>query len=143
MRPSSKRHIIKTITWRFIGTADTILLSWIVSGDFIIAYQIGFFEVISKMILYYFHERFWFSSKILETNKRHIYKTFSWRFLATTDTIILGYIISGNPLIGLKIGFFETLTKMILYYLHEKIWYNLDFGLINRKKNKNSNKIQK
>ena len=55
-----KRHILKTITWRILGTLDTFLLSWIISGSISIGAAIGGFEVITKMILYYFHERIWY-----------------------------------------------------------------------------------
>ena len=134
MSSSSKRHIVKTITWRFIGTTDTIFLSWIISGDFTIAYQIGFLELITKMILYYFHERFWFESSMLNTNKRHLAKTFSWRAIGTLDTFILGWLITGNPLTGLKIGGAEVVSKMLLYYGHEKIWYKINYGLDRRNK---------
>ena len=54
------RHIAKTVTWRIVGTIDTILLGWLISGDAKIGMTIGGFEVITKMILYYFHERAWF-----------------------------------------------------------------------------------
>jgi len=63
------------------------------------------------------------------SRKRHIAKTISWRTVGTIDTIILSWIISGNPLSGLKIGFTEVITKMILYYFHERIWYKFNFGL--------------
>ena len=130
----SKRHIAKTITWRTIGTIDTFVLSWVISGDFSMAFKIGGLELFTKMILYYFHERLWFKSKISESNKRHVLKTFSWRGLGTIDTIILSWIISGNPLVGLKIGGSEIGTKMVLYYLHEKVWYRINFGLDRRNK---------
>lgn len=55
-----KRHILKTITWRILGTLDTFLLSWIISGSISIGAAIGGFEIITKMILYYFHERIWY-----------------------------------------------------------------------------------
>ena len=128
----SKRHLAKTITWRVVGTLDTLLLSWIISNDFSFALQIGFFELITKMILYYVHERLWFKSTIKSSNKRHILKTFSWRAVGTLDTIILGWIITGNPLTGLKIGSAEVITKMLLYYIHEKLWYKIDYGLNQR-----------
>jgi len=130
----SKRHILKTITWRIIGSLDTLLLSWFISGDLSIGIQIGITEVITKMILYYVHERLWFKSKIESTNKRHILKTFSWRTIGTIDTFILAWIITGNPLTGLKIGISEVFTKMLLYYGHEKLWYRINFGLEKRVK---------
>ena len=135
----SKRHVAKTITWRVIGTTDTLLLSWFISGDLSIGISVGLVELFSKMILYYFHEQFWYKSKVKESNKRHIYKTFSWRFLGTVDTIVIGWIISGDSYIGLQIGFAEIITKMILYFFHEKIWYKINYGLdmINKKRLKN------
>lgn len=140
---SKKRHIAKTLTWRVVGTIDTIILSWIISGNPTTGLQIGLAEVITKIVLYYFHERAWFKinlskdGKILESHKRHIAKTFTWRLIGTLDTMLLAWWISGNPLTGLKIGFAEVVTKMLLYYLHERAWYRLDFGLISRRKRKN------
>jgi uncharacterized membrane protein len=61
--------------------------------------------------------------------KRHILKTITWRMVGTIDTILLGWLVSGDPLIGITIGSFEVITKMILYFLHERIWYKLDFGV--------------
>jgi uncharacterized membrane protein len=128
----SKRHLAKTITWRAIGTIDTLILSWIISGDIFLGMKIGGAELVTKMTLYYLHERAWFHSKIKESNKRHILKTFSWRAVGTIDTILLSWVISGNPLTGLKIGGAEVVTKMILYFFHEKVWYRINFGLDNR-----------
>ena len=52
------------------------------------------------------------------TRQRHIAKTLTWRIVGTIDTMILGWIISGDPLIGLKVGLAELVTKMVLYYVH-------------------------
>ena len=58
-----KRHLAKSITWRAIGTLDTFLLGWIISGDIKVGVAIGGFEIITKMVLYYFHERLWYKFK--------------------------------------------------------------------------------
>jgi len=55
-----KRHVLKTLTWRIIGTIDTILIGWFVSGDPTIGLSIGGIEVFTKMLLYFFHERAWY-----------------------------------------------------------------------------------
>ena len=60
---TKKRHIAKTITWRIVGTLDTIVISWIISGDITIGFGIGGIEVFTKMILYYLHERVWYQTK--------------------------------------------------------------------------------
>ena len=127
----SKRHIFKTVSWRLIGTLDTLILSWVITGNFLTGFKISTIEVVSKMVLYYIHERLWYKSNISNSSKRHLYKTFSWRFLGTVDTILIGWLVSGDPFIGLQIGFAEVVTKMILYYVHEKVWYKSKYGLEN------------
>jgi uncharacterized membrane protein len=66
--------------------------------------------------------------------KRHFAKTVTWRIVGTIDTMIIGWFISGNAMIGLKIGGFEVITKMVLYFAHERVWYKFNFGLGERKR---------
>jgi uncharacterized membrane protein len=143
MSDSRKRHIAKAVTWRLVGTIDTMLLSWLVTGSALAGVKIGVAEVLTKMLLYYLHERLWFKidlskhGKKIESHQRHLLKTVSWRMLGTTDTILLAWIITGNPFTGMQIGLAETLTKMILYYAHERIWYRFKYGLDLEKSNDN------
>ena len=65
----SRRHLAKTITWRCVGTLDTILLAYVISGDISSGLQIGLVEIFSKMLLYYFHERVWFNTKAPNNNE--------------------------------------------------------------------------
>lgn len=53
------RSIAKAISWRIVGTTDTILISWLLTGEIKTAVAIGSIEVISKMVLYFGHERIW------------------------------------------------------------------------------------
>lgn len=55
-----KRHILKTISWRLVGTVDTVLLSWFITGSWKLGLSIGGIEVITKMVLYFLHERAWY-----------------------------------------------------------------------------------
>ncbi len=132
---SYKRHIAKTVTWRAVGTVDTIIISWIITGNPFTGLKIGFTEVITKMVLYYLHERVWFRVTMPESRKRHLLKTVSWRMIGTLDTMLLAWLISGNALTGVKIGLVEVVTKMALYYLHERAWYKTNYGL-DRRNNK-------
>jgi uncharacterized membrane protein len=62
--------------------------------------------------------------------KRHIAKTVSWRVIGTLDTMILSGVITGSWITGLTIGAVEVVTKMVLYFLHERVWYKYSkFGL--------------
>ena len=139
MKDSSyKRHLAKTVTWRIVGTVDTILISWIITGNVFVGLKIGVIEVITKMILYFFHERIWFkinlskNGKMLASRKRHLAKTVTWRGVGTLDTMLISWVISGSPFIGIKIGFAELVTKMFLYYIHERVWYRMNYGLTKR-----------
>lgn len=58
-----KRSLLKTISWRVVGTLDTILISWLITGTLSLAFSIGAIELVSKMVLYFFHERVWNSIK--------------------------------------------------------------------------------
>jgi uncharacterized membrane protein len=55
-----RRHLAKAVTWRILGTLDTIAISWFFTGSFALGAAIGGFEVITKTILYYAHERVWY-----------------------------------------------------------------------------------
>ena len=67
--------------------------------------------------------------------RRHLLKTLTWRIVGTIDTMLLGWLVSGDPMVGVTIGSFEVVTKMVLYFLHERIWYKVDFGIKRDKKN--------
>ena len=57
------RSIVKSISWRIIGTLDTIIISYIITGHLTLAFKIGSVELVTKMVLYFFHERIWNSIK--------------------------------------------------------------------------------
>lgn len=126
---SYKRHFFKTITWRLIATLDTVLIAFFLTGNFTQGLKIGFAEIFTKMIIYFIHERLWFKSNFVNPNIRHILKTFSWRIVGTIDTVIIAWIILGNYLIGFQVGLIELFTKIFFYYIHEKIWYRVDYGV--------------
>lgn len=130
---SQKRHIAKTITWRIVGTIDTFMIAWMISGNPFTGLKIGLSEVLTKMILYYLHERVWYNFEVKNSDKRHIFKTITWRFVGTLDTMVLAWLITGNPLMGLNIGAIEVITKMLLYYIHERVWYKMNYGLEERR----------
>lgn len=67
-----------------------------------------------------------------QIKKRHLAKTLTWRILATTDTFLIAWIITGNIDWAAGIAGIEVLTKMILYYWHERVWYkHIKFGVKN------------
>ena len=53
------KSALKAISWRIVGTIDTMIISFIITGKIHLAVSIGGIEVLSKTVLYYFHERLW------------------------------------------------------------------------------------
>lgn len=65
----------------------------------------------------------------MNKRRRSVAKAVTWRFVATSDTIIIAWIITGKLSVGLSIGGIEVFTKMFLYYLHERAWNKSRFGV--------------
>ena len=66
---------------------------------------------------------------------RSVVKTISWRTVGTLDTIIVSYFVTGNLVMAASIGSIEVITKMILYYFHERVWNRLKFGTVKQVEN--------
>jgi uncharacterized membrane protein len=59
-KTSLKRHILKTITYRILGTSFTILVAFLIGGSLEVASLLGLSELLFKPSLYFIHERIWF-----------------------------------------------------------------------------------
>lgn len=65
---------------------------------------------------------------IIETASRALLKTFSWRILATVTTMLLVYFFVGDVRVAATVGGLEVVTKMLLYYFHERGWSRVAYG---------------
>ena len=63
-----------------------------------------------------------------DSPQRSLLKALSWRFLATLTTMIIIYYVSGSLDWALVGGAFDVVVKLILYYLHERLWTNIQWG---------------
>jgi uncharacterized membrane protein len=54
-----KRSLIKTITWRITGSGATFGISYLISGNFVIAGSIATIQLVTNTVLYFIHERVW------------------------------------------------------------------------------------
>jgi len=59
LKEKRSRSLLKTLTWRVLASLDTFLISWFVSGDISIGATIATIEIITKLVIYYLHERAW------------------------------------------------------------------------------------
>jgi len=58
-RDSHFRSLVKAVSWRITGSIYTFVLSLIFTGSVKVAGSIAGAEAVTKMILYYLHERAW------------------------------------------------------------------------------------
>lgn len=135
---SRKRHIAKTITWRIIATATTFALTLIFFHEDPNATSkatwVASIETVLKMIIYYYHERIWYKTKLnMKSSYRHLLKTITWRFTASITTFFIAmFIFRDDPNAMEKatgIAIVEIFLKMLFYYLHERAWHTSKFGL--------------
>ena len=62
---------------------------------------------------------------MIESKRRSFLKVISWRTTATLTTILISFIITGNTELAMKIGVLEVLAKILLQYLHERVWFKI------------------
>lgn len=154
-KESHARSITKGITWRIVGTLDTLVISWFVLQETGTASNIAIWDTALKFVLYYGHERLWqnvplgvvrqyklfktyaknlipvdYHEKVVkkESHIRSILKGISWRIVGTLTTIVVAYILTGQIESALQIGGIEVITKFVLYYLHERLWQLIPRG---------------
>jgi uncharacterized membrane protein len=60
-----------------------------------------------------------------ESHTRSVLKGLTWRFVATSTTIVIVWVVTGKPDMALQIGFFEFFAKIAIYYLHERLWLKI------------------
>jgi uncharacterized membrane protein len=70
---------------------------------------------------------------MVEKPYRSFIKAISWRVTGTVDTIVISLLVTGKLKLAISIGFVELFTKVVLYYLHERIWNNVSLGRIKAK----------
>lgn len=134
MRDSHKRSLAKALSWRTTGTIDTFLISLLVTGHAGTAGSIAVAEVATKITLFYLHERVWsrirFGLDGQEGHRRSLLKAVSWRATGTLDTFLLSWLLTGHLASAGAIAATEVLTKVVLYYVHERVWARIRWGRV-------------
>jgi uncharacterized membrane protein len=64
-----------------------------------------------------------------EYNKRSVAKTVSWRVIATFTTMLIVFIFTREIALSAGVGIVEAISKMIFYYLHERAWNKITWGI--------------
>ena len=123
------RALVKGISWRIIGTLDTFLWSLLITKQAFSAGSIAGLETFTKIALYYGHERAW---RLIpwgaDAHWRSFVKAVSWRFIGSLDTFMLSLLVTGKLKYAVSIATAEALTKIALYYGHERAWRLVKWG---------------
>jgi uncharacterized membrane protein len=107
---TTTKDIIEGVGEKYHITCDPSLITW--EGD--------------KVIL---------SDRIKSVSrKRHILKSFTYRVYSSCITSLIAAFVTGDLTLGLSIGSADFFIKIITYYIHERIWYKIPFGIEKVKK---------
>src|SRR6185503_17932004 len=95
-REAHLRSFAKAVSWRVVGSMDTFILSFLVTGNAKWAVTIASAEAVTKITLYYLHERVWRLVRWGRHDPAHharaVAKGASWRAVATLDTFLLSWL---------------------------------------------------
>ena len=128
-----------------VGTMDTIFLSYMFTGHIGKALKIGAIELFTKIILFYLHERLWMRLQFgyteqlvngqmvkVEKHYRSVIKGISWRAVGSLDTFWIALFVNRDTSHATETAFLiaatEVITKVALFWLHERIWLNVKWG---------------
>jgi uncharacterized membrane protein len=64
-----------------------------------------------------------------ESNARSLVKGVSWRVVGSVDTFLLSWLFSHSPGVAVKIAGAETITKILIYFFHERAWQRVRWGI--------------
>jgi uncharacterized membrane protein len=74
------------------------------------------------------HSKGFKEDKISEKPLRSVVKALSWRFIGTADTLLVSYFVTGTIGLAASIASIDFLTKLLLYFFHERIWNHIKWG---------------
>ncbi|MGW8284745.1 MAG: DUF2061 domain-containing protein [Candidatus Deferrimicrobiaceae bacterium] len=66
----------------------------------------------------------------MDTHRRSILKTISWRVMATLITGVVAFVVTGRVDMAITVGLGDSLVKFFTYYLHERMWSKIRFGQV-------------
>jgi uncharacterized membrane protein len=125
------RSLVKGASWRAIGTLDTFIISYFITGHPFSAASIAGIETFTKIALFYLHERVWSLvawGRFPEAHWRSFAKAVSWRFVGSLDTFIISFFVTHKLVYAVSIASVEAFTKIILFYFHERAWGQVKWG---------------
>lgn len=66
----------------------------------------------------------------METKRRSLVKSLSWRVWATVITMTVSFLITREIAFAIEIGLLDTTIKFFTYFAHERMWLRIDYGIV-------------
>jgi uncharacterized membrane protein len=66
----------------------------------------------------------------LETRRRSLAKSLSWRVVAGIITALVALAMTGQMKFAAEIGAIDTTVKLLIYFFHERVWNKIDYGRV-------------
>lgn len=66
----------------------------------------------------------------METRKRSLVKSLSWRVIGLVLTFVTAWVVTGSWRAGLAVGLVDFLVKIGTFYAHERAWHRVQWGLV-------------
>lgn len=66
--------------------------------------------------------------RVRDSHVKSFGKAISWRLVGSIDTFLISLLITGNVVAAGSVASLETVSKVVLYYLHERLWSTRPFG---------------
>ena len=63
-----------------------------------------------------------------EAHSRSLLKAVSWRILGSIDTFVISFLVTGHVVAAASIASVESVTKILLFYAHERAWMAVPWG---------------
>ena len=99
---SNVRSVVKTLSWRVIATGTTATIVWLFTGELVLAVAIGGVEAVSKMLLYYIHERGWDRIRL---GRKEVEPAVIWftGLSGSGKSTVAGWVVEALKCQGLKV----------------------------------------
>lgn len=130
---TTKRSLVKALTWRLTAAVVTMSTSLFFSGSMRAALGIVGAEFVTKAATMFIGELLWNKSNVGRTDRgdtigRSLLKAFVWRLFAAFNTLISAGILAGAWDAAAKIAGSDALIKTSLFFVFERVWAAISWG---------------
>jgi uncharacterized membrane protein len=70
-----------------------------------------------------------FLYRVGDAHARSLAKAVTWRLTASVDTLFISYLVTGRLTLAGTIAGAEIITKLVIYYMHERVWAVIRWGV--------------